>query len=306
MTYPGTILKAFNLFAKKELGQNFLTDPNAAKRIVGLARISSEDVVLEVGAGLGALTVHAAEKAKKIYAVEKDDRLIQHLKNELSAAGVSNVVLINRDIFKVDIQTIADGCAAEDFSCPDDSAVDTASSENKLIVIGNLPYNISSQVLFKLVENRKVISRAVLMFQKELAERICAPPGGRQYSRLSAVMQYCSRVTLLTGLAANLFFPKPNVESRVIEVDFFKESYLSPEKERFLFRVIKAAFSKRRKTLKNSLAGAELGINRETAEQGLTLAEIDPVRRAETLDVNEFVTLCEAFCRLLSVNDLQE
>lgn len=305
MTYPGTILRAFQLFAKKELGQNFLADPNAAKRIVNLARISSDDVVLEIGAGLGALTVHGAGKAKKLYAVEKDDRLIQHLNNELAAADVSNVELINQDIFKVDIQAIADGCFsdaegsfAEESVCGKGDVLNVSPSSNKLIVLGNLPYNISSQVLFKLVENRKFISRAVLMFQKELAQRICAPPGGRDYGRLSAVMQYCARVTFLTDVGANLFFPKPDVESRVIEVDFFKDDLLSPENERFLFRVIKAAFSKRRKTLRNSLAGAELGISKEEVAKGLTMAGIDPVRRAETLNVDEFLKLSEAFQQL--------
>ncbi|SLM31546.1 Ribosomal RNA small subunit methyltransferase A [Desulfamplus magnetovallimortis] len=275
MTYPGTILKAFQLFAKKELGQNFLADPNMAKHIVAVARISSDDVVLEIGPGLGALTVHLAEKAKKIYAVEKDHRLIQHLKNELAAADVSNVEVLNQDIFRFNIDTVA-------------------SPENKLVVLGNLPYNISSQVLFKLVENRSYVSRAVLMFQKELAERICAPPGSRTYGRLSAVMQYCSTVKILTGVSSSLFFPKPDVESTVIEVDFFDRQEISYDKEVFLFKVIKAAFSKRRKTLKNSLTGEELAISRENVEKGLNEANIDPSRRAETLTVDEFKMLCEA------------
>ncbi len=370
MTNPGTILRASQLFAKKELGQNFLADPNAARRIVNLARIKHEDTVLEIGSGLGALTVHAAKQAKKLYAVEKDHRLIEHLKNELSAAGVSNVEVINQDIFKVDIQAMANPCADtnrniydnvdvnadvdadkdadkdadvdvdadkdKDVDADKDKDVDKdadkninintdtygdrdedvvgdgdrdeyinansgSSPRNKLIVIGNLPYNISSQVLFKLIDNRDVISRAALMFQKELAQRICAPPGGRDYGRLSAVMQYCSHVSVLTDVGAKVFFPKPDVESRVIEVNFCKEDLLPPEKELYLFRVIKAAFSKRRKTLKNSLTGADLALSKDIVEKALNLADIDPIRRAETLSVTEFRTLSEAFWQLSTV-----
>ncbi len=281
MTYPGTLLKSSNLFAKKELGQNFLADPKAAERIVNLAHLSNDDIVLEIGAGFGALTVYAAKQASKVYAVEKDSRLINLLTNELELAGISNVELIHKDIFKVAIEDIAANHKAD----------------KKLIVIGNLPYNISSQVLFRLVEKRAFVARAVLMFQKELAQRICASPGGKDYGRLSAVMQYCSNVRTLTDVGANLFFPKPAVESRVIEVNFFNPDYsiYSPdycvEQESFLFQVIKAAFSKRRKTLRNALNGSELNMNKEAVEKGLAIAGIDPERRAETLEVKEFVAL---------------
>ncbi len=270
-TYPGVLLKSSSLFAKKELGQNFLADPQAAAMIVQRAGIKKEDTVLEIGPGLGALTVHIAKQASHVYAVEKDTRLIPLITGELEQAGADNVTLINEDIFKVDIGSLAGG--------------------GKLLVMGNLPYNISSQVLFKLVENRAVVSRAVLMFQKELAQRIVAPPGGRDYGRLSVVMQYCSRVTTVADVGGQLFFPKPEVESRVVAVDFFKTIQFPPLQEKYLFRVIKAAFSKRRKTLRNSLAGAELGMNTTQASQALEAAGIDGVRRAETLTVEEFIAL---------------
>lgn len=325
MTYPGTLLRASQLFAKKELGQNFLADPNAAQRIVNLAQISKNDVVVEIGAGLGALTVHAAKQASKVYAVEKDDRLIELLQSELTASGADNVELIHRDIFKVDIEEIArrefgalyregeDGgqsgaepdphtAVEQDLTGEGRGYTRGVKSTGKLLVMGNLPYNISSQVLFRLVEKRAFVSRAVLMFQKELAQRICAPPGGRDYGRLSAVMQYCSHVRTLTDVGAGLFFPKPDVESRVIEVNFFDPHSsasdpcynLSSAQERFFFKVIKAAFSKRRKTLRNSLAGSELEMDKVQTENGLRAAAIDPERRAETLDVKEFISLYEA------------
>ncbi|MBF0243042.1 MAG: ribosomal RNA small subunit methyltransferase A [Desulfamplus sp.] len=274
MTYPGVLLKSSNLFAKKELGQNFLCNPKAAEKIVSLAKISDDDVVLEIGAGLGAITVHAAKKGLKIYAVEKDSRIIPLLCSELESAGVDNVELIQKDILKLNINEIDRGV------------------KGKIVVIGNLPYNISSQVLFRLVQNRALISKAVLMFQKELADRISAPPGGRDYGRLSAVMQYCSKIKTLTDVGSNLFFPKPDVESRVIEVEFVDFDYnLSLDQEEFLFQVIKAAFSKRRKTLRNSLASSELKIGKSEIEDGLEVAKIDPERRAETLGVKEFVAL---------------
>lgn len=273
MTYPGTLLKAQKLFAKKELGQNFLSDPKAAEMIVNRANILKDDVVLEIGAGLGALTIPAAKKAKKIYAVEKDKRVAPLLKNELESAGVDNVEVINKDIFHVDIEALANG--------------------QKLVVLGNLPYNISSQILFRLVEKRSCVKKAVLMFQKELAQRICAAPGGRDYGRLSAVMQYSSTIKTLTDLGPQLFFPKPDVDSRVIEVTFFEKTSLSLDKELFLYKVIKAAFSKRRKTLKNSLSGKELDINTKETALALENAGLDPVRRAETLNINEFIALTE-------------
>ncbi|MDY0222338.1 MAG: 16S rRNA (adenine(1518)-N(6)/adenine(1519)-N(6))-dimethyltransferase RsmA [Desulfobacterium sp.] len=274
MTYPGTLLKQQRLMARKELGQNFLSDPNAARMIVTKAGISDRDRVLEIGPGLGALTIPAAGEAKTVVAVEKDTRLVEVLMDELKLKGVDNVELINNDILGQDLASLAQG--------------------EKMIVIGNLPYNISSQVLFKLVENRHLVKRAVLMFQKELAQRIAAPSGGREYGRLSVVMQYCSTVKKVADLPAHLFFPKPAVESRVIEVVFFETTACSGAKEQFLFKVIKAAFSKRRKTLRNSLAGAELGIDTDGSARALESAGIDPVRRAETLNVDEYLRLADA------------
>jgi len=271
MTYPGTLLKGNNLFARKELGQNFLADPNAAQMIVNRADIFRDDLVLEIGPGLGALTIPAAKKAKKVYAVEKDTRLSPLLREELASAGITNAEVITGDIMNIDIPLIA--------------------GREKLVVIGNLPYNISSQILFRLVENRSRVKKAVLMFQKELAQRITAPPGKKEYGRLSAVMQYSSTVTPLADLGPKLFFPKPDVESRVIEISFFDTTPLSPEKETFLYRVIKAAFSKRRKTLRNSLAGKELDITAEDAVLALEASGIDPARRAETLNVDDFTAL---------------
>jgi len=275
MTLPAQILRKKNIFPKKDYGQNFLACEQTAKMIIKRAGIEDGDTVLEIGSGLGALTIEASKKAKKIIGIEKDERLIDLLKEEIAESGQSNIEILNKDIMKV---------AIEDF---------VSEKNKKLVIIGNLPYNISSQILFKLVGERAFIKRAYLMFQLELANRITAPPGGKDYSRLSAIMQYCSEVQPVADIKPHLFFPKPAVQSRVIEVVFSDEPSISYEKEKYLFTVIKAAFSKRRKTLKNSLAGDDLLINREDAETILKLAKIDPVRRGETVNVEEFVTLAE-------------
>ncbi len=275
MTSPAQLLRQKEIFPKKDFGQNFLACDKTAKMIIRRAGIQRDDIVLEIGSGLGALTLEASKIAKKVYAVEKDVRLIDILEEEIVKSDQSNVEVICKDIMKVNIEEIAQA------------------QRKKLVIIGNLPYNISSQILFKLVEKREFIKRAYLMFQLELANRITSSPGGKDYSRLSAVMQYCSDVTPIADVKPHLFFPKPAVQSRVLEVAFFDIPARSYEKEKFLFTVIKAAFSKRRKTLKNSLAGQDLLINREEAEKILKAAKIDPVRRGETVNVEEFVTLAK-------------
>ena len=271
MTHPGELLKKNGLYAGKEMGQNFLSNPNTAQMIVDRTGINEENRVLEIGPGLGALTLPLAKTGASVVAVEKDRRIIPLLESELSDAGISNVSIINQNILKTDIFKIADG--------------------EKLVVMGNLPYNISSQILFKLVKARSVLSRAFLMFQKELAGRLIASPGGRDYSRLSAVVQFASKISHVADIGPSSFFPRPDVDSTVLRFDFFETPGMDSEQEDLLFDVIKAAFSKRRKTLRNSMAGGELGLKKQEAGQALEKAGIDPARRAETLTIEEFISL---------------
>jgi len=273
MRSPRILLAAHNIRPKKQLGQNFLVDPTTAEMIVSRSGILPEDVVLEIGAGLGALTIPVARIAQKVYAVEKDRQIINILRPEILAHNLSNVVLMERDILKIDIQSLAKNVP------------------QKLVVMGNLPYNISSQVLVRLTASREAVSRAVLMFQKELAQRITAQPGGKEYGRLTVVLRYCSDVTKIADIKASLFFPKPKIDSEVLEFRFKSSPSPPADDEAFLFRVIKAAFGNRRKTLKNALAASELKIDAATAAKLLKRSDIDPVRRAETLSVEEFVKL---------------
>ncbi len=202
MTSPRTLLSAYNLSPKKQFGQNFLSDPSTAEMIVSRSGILKEDIVLEIGAGLGALTVPIAMAVNTVYAVEKDRNLLPPLQSELLAKNIDNVRIVNENILEVDIESIA------------------AKHGRKIAVMGNLPYNISSQILIKLIIQRIFVSRAILMFQKELSERICAKPGGKDYGRISVMLQYCSDIRKIADIKASLFFPKPRIDSQIIEIRF--------------------------------------------------------------------------------------
>ena len=273
MTSPAVLMKAWKLHPKKQLGQNFLTDANMAEAIVAYTGATADDVVLEIGAGLGSLTLPLARQAHTVIAIEKDRRLVKLLNTELKAAGLDNVDLLEKDILKFDIPSLS-------------------RAQNKdLIVVGNVPYNISSQIMVQIIKARSCIKKSVLMFQKELAQRITAPPGSKAYGRLSVMVQYCAKVRVLTEVKAKLFFPKPNIDSLAIGVDFDSNAESQVRDEVFFFQVIKAAFSKRRKTLRNSLAGFLPGFDGSVSAKAIEGAGIDPVRRAETLNVDEFVRL---------------
>lgn len=280
MTHPGELLKKNGLYAGKELGQNFLSNPATAQMIVDRTGVDKETTVLEIGPGLGAITLPLARACKQVVAVEKDRRIITLLEEELAGEGICNVTIINQDILKTNIREIA--------------------GTEKLVVIGNLPYNISSQILFKLITIRQVVTRAFLMFQKELAERLLSSPGTKDYSRLSAVVQYASKINRVTDLRPNNFFPRPEVDSTVLRFDFFETQGMGEEDETLLFSVIKAGFSKRRKTLHNAMSGGELGLTKKIVGIALENAGIDSSRRAETLSVQEFIDLSRAVGKVIT------
>lgn len=273
MTSPKILLAAHNIHPKKQLGQNFIVDPSFTGMIVKRAGILPEDIILEIGAGLGALTIPLARRAKKVFAVEKDRQIIPILNTEILVSGLTNISIIEKDILSVEIKALVENMGG------------------KIVVMGNLPYNISSQILVQLIRSREGISRAVLMFQKELAQRITAEAGCKDYGRLTVMLRYCSDIKKLADAKASLFFPKPKVDSQIIELKFKKEIDHKAADEPFLFKVIKAGFGNRRKTLKNALAASELNIDPNTAKGVLEKSGIDPIRRAETLTVEEFVKL---------------
>ncbi len=271
MTAPRTLLKAWQLKPRKNMGQNFLTDPQVADNIVRAAALSGNDTVVEIGAGLGALTIPAARAARQVIAIEKDRCLAQLLKTELAVWQLENVDILARDVFACDFASLA--------------------PPQGLKVLGNLPYNISSQVVVKLIDQRRWIRTAVLMFQKELAQRLAATPGSKRYGRLSVMLQYCATIETICLVAANAFYPRPKVDSMVIKINFRQPPSNLRTDENLLRRVVRAAFGRRRKTLRNSLAGGLSEVDPESAGRLLTEAGIDPRRRAETLSVAEFVRL---------------
>ena len=258
------------------MGQHFLADPNVAAMIVRRGQFDPNDRILEIGAGLGALTIPLAGRASHVLAVEPDKEIVALLRTELLAAGVSNVTVIEKDIFQCDIRAIAE------------------ESPTPLRVAGNLPYHISSQVLIRLINSRRWIDGAVLMFQKEVAERLVAKPGTKAYGRLSVMIQYCGQIYLLAQVAASSFFPRPRVDSKVVGISFYHPVPFRAPDEHFLFQVIRAAFGKRRKTLKNALLNSTLGFEEARISLALKMTSIDPQRRAETLSVVEFVSLARS------------
>ena len=273
MTSPKNLLKAWGLRPNKRLGQSFLCDPSTAAKITNSARFSPQDIVVEIGAGLGALTIPLAQSVKKLFAVERDRRLIELLKTELLTSRITNCEIIAADILQMDLSRFADSVG------------------HKITVIGNLPYNISSQILINLIKSRHCFKRAIFMFQKELAQRISAQPGCKQYGRITAMLRYCAEIRTLLSVNAGAFYPQPKVDSAVIEIKFKISTNYNSQDEAKLFAVIKAAFCNRRKTLKNALAASSLPIDSQTAMRALALAGIDPFRRAETLEPAEFVSL---------------
>lgn len=279
MISPKTVLAARNIRPSKKMGQNFLKEPGIAEKIVAAADIHPDDIVVEIGAGIGSLTVPLAQSAKKVVAYEKDFRLIQTLKEIIQRETSGEVMIVNEDFLKFD--------AASFYQ----------THRQSFVVAGNLPYNISSQALLVLIANRAYIRRAVLMFQQELADRLTASPGNKAYGRITAMLRYAAHVHPLFQAGPECFYPRPAVGSMVLGVDFNKTPEIRAENEAFLFKVIKAAFGQRRKTLKNALAGSELRLNPDFAQNMLELAGIDSQRRAETLTETEFAELSNVIGR---------
>jgi 16S rRNA (adenine1518-N6/adenine1519-N6)-dimethyltransferase len=273
---PWKLLNESGLRPKRSLGQNFLIDPSTAGRIVRKSGLAPQDPVLEIGAGLGALTFPLAEAAGRVYAVEKDADLARVLRQSLEKAGVGNVCVVEGDIFDVDPGGLA------------------ARENARLMVFGNLPYNISSQCLFFLAACRRWVRQADLMFQRELAVRITARPGTKDYGRLSVMMQYYADIHKTTGVSAHLFYPVPRVDSEVLQFRFRDVLEPAAASEALFSAVVKAAFGKRRKTLQNALSSSELQISREKLSASFAACGIDPQVRAETLAVSQFVHLANA------------
>ncbi|MBQ6899397.1 MAG: 16S rRNA (adenine(1518)-N(6)/adenine(1519)-N(6))-dimethyltransferase RsmA [Firmicutes bacterium] len=267
----------------KSLGQNFLVDKNIVDHIVDGAGIGPDDLAIEIGPGMGVITSEAAQRAAKVVAVEIDKTLIPILKETL--AEHDNVDVINQDILKTDvneiIETYGEGRTAKNIK-----------------IIGNLPYYITTPIIMKILEDGVPASSITIMMQREVAERINAKPGTKDYGALSVAVQYYCDTQIVANVPKEAFMPQPKVGSTVLRLDIREDRLVELKEKDVFFQVVKAGFGQRRKTLSNSLMGVS-GITKEIVKDALEAAGIEPGRRAETLDLYEFAKLSnEVFDRL--------
>lgn len=266
-------LKEYGLSPKKRLGQHFLADRNILDKVIRTAEVSKEDVVLEVGPGLGQMTLALAQQAKYVIAVEIDSKLVHVLKQKVS--DLSNVKILWGDILKVNFGLLF------------------LPARKPLKVVANLPYHLSTPLLFRFIESRRYFSSLTLMLQREVVERITAPPGGKEYGALSVLVQMVSRPSVGFFIKPSAFYPPPKVESAVVRMDWRDDPMVKTVDEGWFREVVQASFSHRRKTLINSLKYSSLSLPSGPAKK-MEAIGIDPGRRPETLTLEEFVRLSEA------------
>lgn len=274
------VLKKYNFNFQKRYGQNFLIDTHILEKIIEAAEITKDDLVLEIGPGIGTMTQYLAEKAREVIAVEIDKALIPILKDTLSE--YTNVSVINEDVLKVDIEALAR----------------EKNNGKPIKVVANLPYYITTPIIMGLFESHVPLESITIMVQKEVADRMQAGPGTKDYGALSLAVQYYSSPEIMLLVSPNCFIPKPNVGSAVIRLKSHKDNpvreILSGEaNENFLFSVIKAAFGQRRKTLVNSLSHAgNLNLSKDKVMEALEKMGLSPTIRGEALSLLEFAALC--------------
>ena len=273
MRISKALLAKSGLKPRKSLGQHFLEDPAIIDTIMAQARLSNDEVVVEIGPGLGALTIPILPHIYHLVAIEKDPLLINILKENLPLKDKGKITCIAGDVLKLNFKEISD------------------KFEQKIKVLGNLPYNISSPFLEKLIVNRQYIKSAILMFQFEVAQRLTAVPKKKEYGALSVISQYYARISPLIKIKRDAFYPRPKVDSMVLEIDFEKPYPFQAENEESFHRIVKAAFSCRRKTILNSLERGMVSVPREILAKALRECLIDPKRRAETLTIDEYIRL---------------
>lgn len=274
------IIKKYGIKLTKSLGQNFLTDDNVVSRIVDAAEITKDDMVIEIGPGIGSMTAELASRAGRVIAIEIDKHLIPALEDNLK--GFSNIDIVNQDIMKVNVKDIANN-----------------KQNMKLKVVANLPYYITTPIIMKLLEEEdNDIELMVFMVQKEVAQRMVAKPGGKDYGALSVAVQYYAQPEKVFDVPPHCFIPQPEVDSTIVKL---KRNITPPvtlkDKEMF-FKVVKAAFGQRRKTLLNALSNfAALNRTKEEVREILKAINIDENVRGETLSIEQFAALSNEFSK---------
>jgi 16S rRNA (adenine1518-N6/adenine1519-N6)-dimethyltransferase len=272
------ILEKYGFSFKKSLGQNFLIDTNILKRIVDFAEMGENTGAIEIGPGIGALTEQLARSSKKVVAFEIDQRLLPILSETLSP--YENVKIIHKDILEANVQEVID----QEFTDIED-----------LMVVANLPYYVTTPIIMKLLEEQIPIRGIVVMLQKEVADRISANPGTKNYGSLSIAIQYYTKAETVMIVPKTVFVPQPNVDSAVIRLTRRQTPAVVVKDEKFFFQVTRSSFAQRRKTLINNLT-SQLPDGKQKKEDiltALTAAGIDPSRRGETLSLEEFGRLSD-------------
>lgn len=275
-----TILKDRQLAPSKRFGQNFLVNEQVVETILDRAAPGADDTIVEFGVGLGSLTIPLARRVKRVLGIEIDSGIVRWHEEENTLPA--NVTLYHEDLLKTDFSRLA------------------TESDGPIRIIANLPYSISNPLLFKLIEEKAHIAQAVLMLQKEVAERLVAQPRTKAYGVLSVLLGSCAAITSLIKIGPEQFHPRPKVDSVVVRITFLPVPEAVRELQGFspslLKELVKGAFQQRRKTIVNALASAAVGTcDKETIGRYLEQAGIEPTRRADQITVPEYIALCRAY-----------
>ncbi|WP_404406620.1 16S rRNA (adenine(1518)-N(6)/adenine(1519)-N(6))-dimethyltransferase RsmA [Jeotgalibacillus malaysiensis] len=273
------IMQKYGFSFKKSLGQNFLIDPNILQKIVGHAGLTKEHGAIEIGPGIGALTEHLARASKKVVAFEIDQRLLPILDDTLSP--YDNIKILHKDVLKADVEQVM----IEEFADIED-----------VMVVANLPYYVTTPIILKLLMEDLPIKGLVVMLQKEVADRIAAKPGTKNYGSLSIAIQYYTEASTVMIVPKTVFIPQPNVDSAVIKLIKRDKPPVEVTNEDFFFTVTRSSFAHRRKTILNNMT-SQLPDGKEKKEdilKALEQAGIEPSRRGESLSIPEFATLANA------------
>ena len=275
------VLNRYGFNFQKKFGQNFLIDENVVQKIVREAGVTEDDFVLEVGPGIGTMTQILCENAREVVAVEIDKKLIPIL-TEDTLSWYDNVTVINEDILKLDIKKLAE----------------QKNGGKPIKVVANLPYYITTPIIMGLFESGVPLDSITIMVQKEVADRMQVGPGTKDYGALSLAVQYYARPRIVLNVPASCFMPRPKVGSAVIQLVRYEEPPVQVENEKLMFRLIRASFNQRRKTLANGLKNYEgLSFEKETIEAAIAECGFSPSVRGEALSLEEFAKLANVLGR---------
>lgn len=278
------ILKKYNFNFQKKFGQNFLIDTHVLEKIMDAAEITKDDLVIEIGPGIGTMTQYLCERAREVIAVEIDKNLIPILNDTLSA--YDNVEVINEDVLKLDIKALAE----------------KRNNGKPVKVVANLPYYITTPIIMGLFESKVPLKSITIMVQKEVADRMKTGPGSKEYGALSLAVQYYSDPKIMAEVPPNCFIPRPNVGSAVIRLDRCEEPKVKVADEALLFRIIRASFNQRRKTLVNGLSNGGIPVSKEELK-GILIRLFDNENiRGEALSLQQFAALADEIYNLKNLH----